>query len=249
MQEYNALYGAALVTAADKIDAMLVEAASEGITSAVITTSQVAAMQASLSVNGYSPQAMADAHTLGLTDADLAAMRGETLAARPQDLAGDLVPAMQQISTNYRQLGGILQHPDTFLPGFTVTGSSPVPLIAAAGATNAMVQVYDTSVTMLVANPSSQPATIDLSVRPISLPAGWTADVSPAQVTLAANTQTSVTLTIHPAYPVPQGFSPQVAVEGYSGGQLIDGVVVQTLVPYYAPFDGSLHQYLPFISR
>jgi hypothetical protein len=247
MQEYNQLYGAALVTAAQKMDDLVAELATEGITSVIITPAQAAAMQADLNTNGFTTQAIADAHALGMTDADLAAFKADILAASPEDLAGDLIVNMEQIAADYRSLGNILQHPDTFNPGFTVGGSGGAPV--SANAVNSMAQVYNTTATVQIGNPLAQSATIALSVRPVSLPAGWTADVSPAQVTLDPGTQTPVTVTLSAAEPVPQGSTPEVAVEGYANGQLLGGVTIKIVVPYYMPFDGKLRTYLPVINR
>ena len=69
------------------------------------------------------------------------------------------------------------------------------------------------------------------------------------QVTLAPGQQTTVTVTVIAGSPVPQGSIPRVAVEGYAGSQLLGGVVIDIMVPNYAPFDGKLHLFLPLINN
>ncbi len=241
MLEYNNLFGAALITVADKIDALVTELGTEGIHSLIVTPADVTAMQADLSANGFSTQAIADAHALGMSDADLAAMKVGILGSRPEDLAGDLITAMGHVSFNYRQLGSTLEHPDNFNPGYSVTGGAPQQQTAG----NVMAQVYDSTTTVQVGNPLPQAATINLSIRNISLPAGWTASVSPAQVTLDPGVQVTATVTVSAGTPVPQGSVPEVAVEGYANGVLLGGVTVQVVVPRYVPFDGKLRLYLP----
>lgn len=243
MLEYNNLFGAALINVADKIDALVTELNSEGIHSLIVTPADVTAMQADLAANGFPAQAIADAHTLGMSDADLAALKVGILGSRPEDLAGDLITAMGHISFNYRQVGSDLEHPDNFNPGYSVTGGAPQSVTAG----NVMAQVYDTTSTVQVGNPLSQATTINLSIRNISLPAGWTASVSPAQVTLDPGAQVTATVTVSAGTPVPQGSIPEVAVEGYANGVLLGGVTIQVVVPRYIPFDGKLRLYLPVV--
>jgi hypothetical protein len=97
--------------------------------------------------------------------------------------------------------------------------------------------------------PLTHTALIDVSPRRIDLPADWAVEVSPAQVTLARGQQTTVTVTVIPGSPVPQGSVPRVAVEGYVGSQLLGGVVIDIQVPNYVFFDGHLHLYLPLVRR
>jgi hypothetical protein len=248
MLEDNQLFGQALITAAQKIDALLTEAAGDGVTQLIIPESDVVTMQQNLTSSGFSAQEIADAHALGLTDADIAAIRLSIETANPADLAGDVIANMHQISADFYLLGGGLSNPSFFSPGYSVTGA-PTPLQPQATG-NTMAQAYDTQTTIVLANPNSTPATINLSVRRLDLPADWSVDVTPAQVTLAGNAQTTVTVTIVAGSPVPQGSVPEVAVEGYIGTQLLGGVTIEVTVPIYWPFNGKLiRTYLPVLSR
>ena len=247
MLQYNSQMGAALITAANDIDNLIAVAASEGTISVIITPSDVVAMQAAIA-SGFSAQEIADAHTIGLTDADIETIRQSILAAKPEDLAGDVIANMQAIGAQFRDLGAVLENPVVFDPTFTVSGAAPQPVQPLA-TTNTMAQVFNTTTTIQLANPLATTSTITLSARRIDLPADWTVDVSPAQVTLAPGQQVTVTVTINAGTPVPQGSQPTVAVEGYVGTQLIGGVVVNITVPAYRPFDGKLRVYVPSVSR
>jgi hypothetical protein len=154
---------------------------------------------------------------------------------------------MKDISASLNLLGRVLTNPAAFNPGVTVTGG--LALGPQAAPANTMVQVYDTVTTLQVANPISTTATIDLTARRIDLPADWSVQVSPAQVTLPASGQVTVTVSIIAGAPLPQGSRPRVAVEGSINSQLIGGVVIDVMAPVYRPFDGKLRAYLPRISR
>lgn len=246
--EYNQLMGTEIITAAMDIDNVINVATSEGITSVVISTSDVIAMQHQLNNNGFSIQEIADAHTIGLTDADIEVIRQSIITAKPEDLAGDLIPKMQQLRDQFYLLGGVLTHPEVFSPGYSVSGSAGLVFQPQATG-NSLTQVYNSITTIQLANPLTQTTQINVNARRIDLPADWAVDVSPAQVTLKAGEQTTVTVSAIAGSPLPQGSLPRVAVEGYAGSQLLGGVVVDVMVPYYAPFDGKLRMYLPVVNR
>jgi hypothetical protein len=252
MLEYNREMGLALIDAAAKIDNVIAVAASEGQSSVIITPADVVAMQTTLAASGFSAQEISDAHAVGLTDADIAAILQSILTANPEDLAGDVIVHMQAIRDQFLELGNILQNPGTFAPGFSVTGGmSPFGIGQATG--NTMAQVHTNVSTFTLANPLATTTQINLTVKRLELPADWAVDVSPSQVTLNPGAQTTVTVTIAAGSPVPQGSTPRVAVEGYAGTQLLGGVVFEMVVPNYVFFDGTnfnlLKTYVPVITR
>ena len=250
MLEYNQLMGQSLISAAQRINDVITAAATDLITTVPITISDVILMQQNLAASGFSSQEITDAHAVGLTDADLADLKANILAANPQDLAGDVILNMQQIAAQFINLGNVLANPGVFNPGYSVAGAGPQPVGAPQAAGNTMAQVYNVTATTLLANPSlTTSETVTLSVRRIDLPADWSVEVSPSQVTLGPNTAITVTVNILAGSPLPQGSRPRVAVEGYNGSVLLGGVVIDVVVPVYQPFDGKLRQYLPAISR
>ncbi len=246
MLEYNQLMGSELITASLKIHDLINEAASEGVTSVIVSVSDVITMQQQLA-SGFTDQQIADAHAVGLTDADIEAIRQSILAANPSDLAGDVIPRMLDIADQFDNLGYILEHPNAFAPGFAVGGSAG--FMAQVAPTNSMAQVYNTVTTFQLANPLAAQTQITLKVRRVDLPADWAVTVSPDQVTLDPGQQLTVTVTLLAGAPLPQGSRPRVAVEAYAGSTLLGGVVIDVVVPEYHPFDGFLHVYTPLIMR
>ncbi len=252
---YNQLLGTDLITVAARLDNVLNVAASEGQTTLVVSASQVISVQQHLQA-GFTAQEIADAHSVGLSDADLAAIRKQIDDEGPEELTGDQVPKLRALIARLLELSDILLHPVVFRPSYSVSGSAGLqqpadsgPAAPAAG--NTMVQLANTTETLQVGNPvtATGPITVDLSARRIDLPADWTVAVTPAQAVLAPGTQTTVTVQIGAGAPVPQGSLPRVAVEGYVGGQLLGGVVIEVFVPNYVFFDGHLRLYLPLLGR
>jgi hypothetical protein len=244
MLQYNLKMGQYLITAAQAIDNLIAVAASEGVTTVPITVADIISMQQDLAA-GWTQQEIDDAHTIGLTDADLETIRQNILNSNPEDMAGDVIVSMQQISAQYSLLGSILENPPTFNPGYTVgAGGASLQVI-----NNVMTQLYDQASSFILSNPNAITSLVTLSVRRIGLPADWTVDVSPAEVSLDPGQQITVTVSTVAGSPLPQGSRPRVAVEGYVNGQLLGGVVLEIVVPQYRPFDGFLRSYLSFISK
>jgi hypothetical protein len=102
---------------------------------------------------------------------------------------------------------------------------------------------------VVIRNPQNSTATVQLDVRPVDLPSGWGASITPITATLSAGQVMTATLTVNPTSASVQGMHPRLAVEGYINGQLIGGVVQDVLVPDYRPFDGKLRVYLPLTSN
>jgi Bacterial Ig-like domain (group 1) len=245
MLQYNQLMGSELITASVRIHDLVNEVATEGITSVNMSVSDVITMQQQLA-GGFTAQQIADAHTVGLTDADIEAIRQSIITANPTDLAGDVIQNMLAIADQFNDLGYILQHPYAFVP-LAVGGSAG--FMAQTNPTNAMAQVYNSSSTFLLANPLGAQTQITLKVRRLDLPADWGVTASPLKVTLDPGQQVMVTVNIVPGSPLPQGSRPRVAVEAYAGSTLLGGVVIEVLVPLYRPFDGFLRVYAPVIEK
>jgi hypothetical protein len=244
MDYYQKQLGNALMVYADSLDSFAAVLKSEGETHTVITLADATSYQARLASTGFTAQEIADAKQAGFSDDDIEAFRQEIIAANPADLTGDWLDIYAQEAYTMRQVGDGLLHPELFNAGYSVSGGAGM---AAQASGNTMAQVHNITRTIQVSNPLTQTATINLQTRRIDLPADWAVAVSPAQVTLAPGAQISATVTIAAGQPVPQGSFPSVAVEGYSGSQLLGGVVIQVVVPQYRPFDGKLHSYLPLV--
>lgn len=234
--EFNRRMGTALGTVAAKIDALLAAAANEGVTSEVTTAEQVMTLQQALTATGFDPADVANAHTLGLTDADVEDVRQRILADDPDDLAGDLVVRLQELRDQFLGLGDSLAHPEVFQPGLTVTGGAGLTRARAAATApgNTLIHVYEATATFVLGNPLGTTTAIDVVPRRISLPADWVLDVSPSQVTLAPGEQATVTARLAPGAPIPQESVPRVAVEGWTGSQLLGGVTIEFVAPHFA---------------
>ncbi|CAG0927951.1 hypothetical protein TFLX_00721 [Thermoflexales bacterium] len=244
---YKKLFGTALITAALRLDEFHQVLIDEGKPDVILTVSDVISYQQQLQTEGFTAEEIAAAHQLGLTDDEIEVSRQARLAADPATIAGSSQANLIEMATAFRELSDILLNPPNFLP-IGSTGGAGRPA-AAATTPNRLVRVFENVSTIQVGNPLSQTATIELRVRRVDLPADWTMTVSPAQVTLAPGERVTATVSIVPGSAAVQGIIARATVEGYIDDQLIGGVAVDTLVPSYRPFDGTLHIYLPLILR
>ncbi len=241
----------ALLVAAERMDALCQLAIAEGTTSIPVTADEFRAYQLELAATGFSAQEIADAKQVGLSDAQNEANKQELLATKPEDAAGDLLVKLEAWATAYRALGNAILFPP--LPSFSVSGGGGGLAQTVAADANAtpdnLARVFTTVGEFQLGNPLSTTATIDLVIRRVDLPADWLITTTPVSVTLAAGEQTTVTVNIIPGGAALQGVTPRVAIEGYAGNELLGGVVMDVIVPRYAPFDGKLRVYLPLVAR
>jgi hypothetical protein len=246
--EYKRLMGEAAITASATISNLIDIAAQEGITSVIVPPDRIIAAQQQLSTTGFTAQQIADAHAAGLSDEEIEAVRQSIIAADPLELSreNDVVVKMQELSEHLRTLGYAILYPQMFAPTISIGGGAGLRPETTTG--NTMAQVFESHTTIGLGNPLTQTATIDVLARRVDLPADWLISVSPAQVQLAPGQEISVTVSIVPGAPVPQGSVPRVAIEGYAGSTLLGGVVLDVLVPKYVPF-GVRYVYLPLIRR
>ena len=244
---YQEQFGTALLTYADRLDAFVLLLQTEVETQITVSVSDITSYQQRLVTPGFSAQEIADAKLMGWTDAQIETYRQAIIAASPIDLAGNLLDIYTNEASVSRALGNALLNPPTFHPSYSVSGSAGHGPTAVVG--NTMAHVFNSVATFQLANPLALTALIDVRVRRVDLPADWTVDVSPVQVNLLPGQQTTVTVTVIAASPLPQGSVPRVAVEGYAGSQLLGGVVIDTIVPNYTPFDGKVHVFLPLMRK
>ncbi len=243
---YQAQLGTALMTYADRVDAFVKILQDENEPAINVSAGDVTSYQQRLTAQGFSPDEVANAKLIGWSQTQIDAFLQEIIAADPTTVAGNLLTIFTNEASVSRELGNVLLNPPIFAPSIHVSGSAGLSPEAAG---NSMAQVYNSVTTVLLGNPTLQTATITVSARRIDLPADWSLYVTPSQITLDPGKTATVTLTIVAGSPVPQGALPRVAVEGYASGVLLGGVVVDTTIPNYAPFDGKLHVYLPLLSR
>jgi hypothetical protein len=104
-------------------------------------------------------------------------------------------------------------------------------------------QVFDFD----VGHPFASEETVELVVRPINLPLGWTYELSPQSVTLGEGETEQATLTLYPDNELLEGDPVQVTVEGFVNGELVGGIQMDYLTPFLVPRSPNL--YLPMIVR
>jgi hypothetical protein len=100
-----------------------------------------------------------------------------------------------------------------------------------------------------VGHPFAGQQTVDLVVRPVSLPLGWTYALNQQNVTVNEGETVDVTLTLYPGNELLEGDLVQVTVEGYLNGELIGGVLMEYLTPHLTPRSLFHDIYLPVVMR
>ncbi|MDP2706337.1 MAG: Ig-like domain-containing protein, partial [Burkholderiales bacterium] len=222
---YQEKMGDALLVYAFELDAFVQVLRDEGETDVLVTVDDMIAYQQRLAATGFTAQEIADAKLVGLTDADIEEFRQGVIAAKPNDIAGNLLDIYTGEAAVSRELGSALRAPSSYDPGLSISGRSGGGVQASAANGNTLVQINNLVETLKLSNPLTETAQIDIRTRRIDLPADWTVNVSPAQISLAPGQQTTITVSVSPGAPLPQGSIPRVAVEGYAGSQLLGGVV------------------------
>jgi hypothetical protein len=103
-------------------------------------------------------------------------------------------------------------------------------------------QVFDFE----VGHPLPTEETVELVVRPVNLPLGWTYELSRRNATLVQGETVDVALTLHPGSELLEGDLVQVVVEGFVDGELVGGVRMEYLTPFLSPRAQSII-HLPLI--
>ena len=243
---YQEKMGEALLIYASALEDFALVLVTEGETGLTVSVGDVISYQLALSSTGFTVQEIADAHLLGLSDADIETYRQGILAANPDDLAGDLLLIYADEAAISREWGRAMLAPSAYDGGISISGSPG--LKPSTTTSNSLAQINTIEDSFVLGNPLTATALIDLRARRIDLPADWMVNVTPAQVSLAPGEQTTVTVSIVPGSPTPQGTIPRLAVEGYAGSQLLGGVAINIVVPAYIDF-APYHAYGPMISR
>lgn len=266
MQELNSNKSAMAsdyIAAADAVKEYLAVLEAENVPDEALTLEQLQARQEALAADGYSDAEIALTHAAGFTDEEIAAILEDELAWEYTEGNPSLHAGLADLEDAYRSMAAAILFPPTF--GHSVSGGAGLlaaELIAAGGlppgfeepplvpATNNLARVYEMTTTINIGNPKTAEATIDLRLLPIDLPAGWTADVTPDQVTLDAGEETTAIILLTPQGPSVQGTSVRVAVEGYIGSELLGGVVAEMLIPYNVnKSNAHLTTFLPLVDR
>ncbi|MDO8598299.1 MAG: hypothetical protein Q7R45_16945, partial [Sulfuricaulis sp.] len=184
---YQEKMGDALLAYAFELDVFVQVLGDEGETDVLVTAGDMISYQQRLATTGFTAQEIADAKLIGLTDADIEEFRQGVIAANPNDIAGNLLDIYTSEAAISRELGQAMRAPSTYEPGLSISGSPGLQLSAASG--NTLAQINNLLEILLLGNPLTQTALIDVRARRIDLPADWMVSVSPAQVSLAPGEQ------------------------------------------------------------
>lgn len=243
LQFYNKEMGLALQPYADSIDGLLQVLVADGFTPVTVTHDALVAAQNSLLTDGFPAGTAEDAQTFGIDAEGLKAML-ERLTSDPleyddftvQDLLADL-------AADARVLAPLMINAPNF-PSPASTARS-----GQAADTSRLARVFAKTVEFQIGNPLSQTATIDLQVRPVSLPGDWLATVTPMTATLQSGETITGFVEVHPGSAAPQGLIPRLAVEGRINGELIGGLVVDIMIPLSAEALAENRIFLPLMMR
>ncbi|MBN1657177.1 MAG: Ig-like domain-containing protein [Anaerolineae bacterium] len=240
---YKEESGATMLEVADRLDALLDVMRSENVEDLVVPVAEVEEYQARLVSDGFSELEIEAAHSIGLSDEEIEAIRQARVAADPAELAGSIMTRLAEIADALRPLGQVLMDPPNFAQG-TITDRGNTFL----GSTN-LARIFVSQSPFRIANPLEEAATIDLRVRSLDLPPDWMVSVSPASVDLEPGEEVTGLLTIRPGLAAVQGTQPRVAVEGYIDDELIGGVVTEIMVPRHVAGEPGRKVYLPLVLR
>ncbi|HSM24146.1 MAG TPA: Ig-like domain-containing protein [Anaerolineaceae bacterium] len=100
-----------------------------------------------------------------------------------------------------------------------------------------------------VGHPFTGQKTVELVVRPVSLPLSWTYELSQQSIVVNEDETVDVILTLYPGSDLIQGDLVQLSVEGFVNGELVGGILMEYLTPYIEPRSTSYQVFLPNIVR
>ena len=239
-----------MLTLADRIDEYVAVVLQENPGDIWMTPEIYQAYQDRLRTQGFTADEIDAAHLVGMTDAEIEELLQQRLAVDPASMAGSVTQSMTNHAVALRALSNAILYPVDVPFSISISGGLNLAVEAGEPVQNDnLTRLFARETTILVGNPYTQTATVVLKIRPIDLPPDWIVSVSPASATLAPGESLTVTVRYVPGTPVPQATTVRFAVEGYIGSDLIGGVVVDSLIPYYTGFDGRLPVYLPMVKR
>ena len=230
---------------ADAIDSYVAVVLQENPGDIIMTADIYLAYQDRLQTQGFNDDEIAGAQLLGMTDAEIEAMRQQRLALDPAAVAGSVTQRLTAYAQTLRNLSYAILNP----VGSVFIGGSAGMAAQADTPNDHLARLFATDTTIQVGNPYTQTETVDLVIRPIDLPPDWLVTVSPSSASLAAGESMTVTVHISAGSPAAQGMVPRFAVEGYIGSDLIGGTVVDIIVPFFTNFEGKLRIYMPLAQR
>ncbi len=235
--------GTTMLKVADRLDALLAVMRDEGAEDLTVTAEEVFEYQVRLALIGFFEDEIVAARSIGMSDAEIEAIRQARIAADSEELAGSVMTRLAAIADALRPLGAVLMNPPNFDEAATTRAAD-----ASLASTN-LARIFFSQTSFRIDNPLAEATTVELRVRSLDLPPDWMASVSPTSVYLQAGEGVTGLLTIRPGLAAVQGTRPRVAVEGYVGDELLGGVVVEVMVPRHEIAGPRGKVYLPLVLR
>jgi hypothetical protein len=236
-RDYYNQYGLALMDLAAALDALLAATEGTGVDDRAITIQEQIDVIDAVQANG------SDQETLGWYQAS--GLDAEQIASLEQTFVTMLPQSQLKMTTSYDVLretrDTILDVAAQVLAATSVQQSTSAQ--AAAAPTTEVGQLENEFV---VGNPTDSSATVNLQIRPVDVPIGWTYYLDNPAPEIDPRETTTVTLTIDPGGPVLEETDMRVAVEGFINGELVSGILFNPIFP--SSTQGS-KLFLPAINR
>lgn len=116
---YKREAGTAMLTVADRLDAMINEFRNEGVQDFVVVPEMVREYQAQLRTTGFSAEDLQAAHAIKLTDQEIEGIKQRRIASDPATVAGSLIDAATEYAAALRTVGNLFSTLPAVLPPWT----------------------------------------------------------------------------------------------------------------------------------
>jgi hypothetical protein len=220
---YKSRAATATAVASARIDALVDVLRSEGLGDSVVDAQDVSAYQVRLRERGFSAEELTAARAFGLADEEIQVVLNRRI---------DMEPAPGSVMVSLSELSRALHELADSLGDRVTTVRDPASALASADVEDhGLTRVYAISLSIPVSNPTSARATIDLRIRRLDMPPDWIVNIQPAQVELEPGQDMVGILRLQAGLAAVQGTTSRVAVEGYVGDDLLNGVVIDVVVP------------------
>ncbi|MFW6063750.1 MAG: Ig-like domain-containing protein [Chloroflexota bacterium] len=230
-------YAGKLDLFADQIDALL--GTVDGVNDAYYLAEDFQATRDELSATGFTAEEIDFYRQTGLSD-ELIGETEKNLVDSFDRQASESISfgaAMADIQASSRALAERLR------------AQNPAPTaISSLNPQSSTVHVPPQVFTFDVGHPFDGQETVELVVRPVTLPVGWTYQLSQQSVTVGEDQTSEVALTLTPGDDLLEGDLVQVTVEGYVNDELVGGTLMEYLTPRLTPT--PLYElFLPAVER
>jgi len=230
-------YGLALMDLAAALDALLAATEGEGVDDRAITIQEQIDIIDAVRANGFDQETLDWYQASGL-DAEQIASLEQTFTT--------MIPKWQlKMTTTYEAL----RETRDIIQGLAEQVLAPPPVLHSASAQSAAAparEIGQLENEFVVGNPTDSRATVNLQIRPVDVPIGWTYHLDIPAPELDPGEMTTVTLTLDPGGPVVQDTEVRIAVEGFIGDELVGGILFNPTIPSFTLWTDA---FLPFVVK